>query len=358
MNSSASSIDNALVEISYEEHVKNVELAAIHLRDARNILYSIPELNDNRALSKAAILLAAAALESNLNYLSRLALRFAETRPKLFSRPHLEFLSGTEDAIDENGRPVQKSRHQALIERIQLVPTLLARAVGRRYVLPKRSAPGRKLLRTIERRDAIVHPKWDRYLASVGWWEAAEAVDAVELYLDTVDKCIHPYVLAYRPMLWTIKGPTKHDVGIGHRTLGRRGPNRRITKMQEFSVSEILLNEWMDSMLMTMLAFGHGCEEDSDGSMLTRAAMVLLYAMVDAQLAVVAQWRMHENPARFSYAELRFLNEVAVGVGHDGEVWVDSEQHPFKKRIKAIPAVLARCVAQKEYSLDICQRYV
>src|SRR5262245_52012518 len=102
-SSTKSSIDEDLIKVSYEEHVTNVELAAIHLRDARNILYSIPQLNDNRALSKAAILLAAAALESNLNYLARLALRFAEIRPNTFSKPHIEFLSGAEDAIDDNG---------------------------------------------------------------------------------------------------------------------------------------------------------------------------------------------------------------------------------------------------------------
>jgi len=83
-----------LVNIAYEEHVKNIDLAAIHLRDARNTLYSISELDDNQALSKAAILLATAALESNLAYLTSMALRFIEVRPEKFSRPHTLFLRG------------------------------------------------------------------------------------------------------------------------------------------------------------------------------------------------------------------------------------------------------------------------
>jgi hypothetical protein len=74
--------------------------------------------------------------------------------------------------------------------------------------------------RTIARRDAIVHPTWNRYVSMVGWWEAAEAVDAVELYLNSVRASVHPYLIGYTHMLWTIKGPTKHDMGIGHRTFG------------------------------------------------------------------------------------------------------------------------------------------
>jgi hypothetical protein len=44
---------------------------------------------------------------------------------------------------------------------------------------------------------------------------------------------------------------------------------------------------------------------------------------------------------------------VAAGVGHDGEVWLDSDQHPFKKRIKAIPAILSRVVDGKEFTPNL-----
>ena len=59
---------------------------------------------------------------------------------------------------------------------MRMIPDLIARAVGRRYAFPERSSAIRKLRRTIDRRDAIVHPRWDRYLDRAGWYEAAEAV--------------------------------------------------------------------------------------------------------------------------------------------------------------------------------------
>jgi hypothetical protein len=131
--------------------------------------------------------------------------------------------------------------------------------------------------------------------------EAAEAVDAVELYLNSVRQLLHPYLVGYTHMLWTIKGPTKDDMGIGHRTFGKRGPPRAISTMAERGIVEVMSAEWLDSMFMTQIALGHQCEADSKGSMLTRAAIVLLYA----QLAVVSQWRMRELPAAFTDARER-----------------------------------------------------
>jgi hypothetical protein len=101
------------------------------------------------------------------------------------------------------------------------------------------------------------------------------------------------------------------------------------------------------------LAFGHDCEGDSQGSMFTRAALVLIYAMLDAHLSVVAQWRMRENPDGFDEAEILFLNEFAVGVGHDGEVWLGEDHQSFKKRIKAVPAILSRRVDGHEEAVDL-----
>jgi hypothetical protein len=348
-------VENDLIERSYEVSIKNFEFAAIHLRDARNLSYAIPDLRDNRALSKAAILMAAAALESNLTYLAQIALTFVEARPGKFHRPHINFLRGVEEEIDDNGKLVERRSRQTLVERMSVVPGLLARAIDRKYELPQRSAGAKKMKRTIERRDAIVHPRSDRYLSDAGWWEAAEAIDAVELYLQSVDQCLHPYLMGYSSLLWTIKGPTKGDVGVGYRTFGKRGPGRTITNMQELRLVDVLLAEWLDAFFMTEIAFAHGTEGDSDGSMLTRAALVLLYATVDAQLAIVSQWKMRESPSAFAEAETLFLNEAAVGIGHDGEIFVDSDQQSFKKRVKAIPAVLARCVDRKEFIIDLGQ---
>jgi hypothetical protein len=297
--------------------------------------------------------MATAALETNLTYIAHIALRLAEARPKKLGLPQYDYLRGIERQIDDNGRLVERRARQALAERMKLVPDLFARVIDRRYAQSARSAASRKMKRTIERRDAIVHPRWDRQLSEVGWWEAAEAVDAVELYLEAVCRCLHPYLPGCASLLITIKGPTKHDVGIGHRTLGKRAPNRSGVHAEVQNLGELITSDWTDAMFMVRIALSHGTEADSDGSMLTRAALVFLYAMIDAQLSLVSQWKTQEMPGAFHVAEVLFLNEVAAGVGHDGEIWVDSDQHPFKKRARAIPAILSRVVDGKELTIDL-----
>jgi hypothetical protein len=346
-------IDNELVEIVSQEYQRNIDLVAIHLRDARNILYSGRDLVDRSALGKAALILAAAALESNLVYLSGVAIRIAERNPDRLSPPQIRYLSGTERVIDDNGKIVQRLLRLSLRERLQIVPSLLARGIGRTFQLRRKSAPFKKLLRMIERRDAIIHPRWDKYLAQVGWWEAAEAIDAVELYLDSIAKTLHPYMVGYFYTLNTIPGNDHHEVAVGYRTHGKRGPERKIITMEEVGITEVLVSEWSDSLFLINLALGHGCEGDSGGSMFTRAALVSLYAMLDAQLSVVAQWRMHEKPDAFEESEILFLNEYAVGVGHDGEVWIGEDHQSFKRRIKATPVVLSRRIEGKEGSIDL-----
>src|ERR1039458_8017482 len=346
-------IDNELVEVVFEEFKRNIDLVGIHLRDARNMLSGARQVRDDRVLGKAALLLAAAALESNLVYLSGVALRMSEKRADTLLPPQLRYLKGVAEVIDENGKIVETSARQSLSERLQVVPSLLARIIRRTYRLTRRSAAFKKLVRTIERRDAIVHPRWDKYVQQVGSWEAAEAIDAVELYLDSVSKALHPYLVGYFSVLYTIPGHDHHEVAVGHRTLGKRGPTRRISTMAEVGIAEVLSGEWIDSLLLIHLALGHGCEGDSSGSMFTRSALVLLYAMVDAQLSVVAQWRMREKGEAFRETEVLFLNEYAVGVGHDGEVWIGDDHQSFKKRIKAIPAILSRRVDGKEENIDL-----
>jgi hypothetical protein len=209
----------------------------------------------------------------------------------------------------------------------------------------------------IERRDAIVHPRWDSYVSEGGWWEAAEAIDSVELYLDSVSKALHPYLVGYFHLLYTIPGNDHHEVAVGHRTFGKRGPLRRTSSMGDFGIPHVLTSEWLNPIMLIHLALEHGCEGDSKGSMFTRAAFVLLYSMLDAQLSVVAQWRMRERGTAFEEAEILFLNEYAVGVGHDGEVWVGDDHQSFKKRIKAVPAILARRVEGKEISIDLSKQW-
>jgi hypothetical protein len=350
-------VDNELVEIVFQEYQQNVDLVAIHLRDARNILYSGRDLVDRSALGKAAIILAAAALESNLVYLSGVALRIAKSKPDYLVPAQIRYLSGIEGVIDDNSKIIQRPLRLSLGERLQIVPSLLARGMGRRFELRRASAPFKKLLRMIERRDAIIHPRWDKYVAQVGWWEAAEGIDAVELYLDSIAKTLHPYMIGYFSLLYTIPGNDHHEVAVGHRTLGKKGPKRRLITMEEMGIREVLVAEWVDSLFLIHLALGHECEGDSDGSMFTRAALVSLYAMLDARLSVVSQWRMREKLKAFHEAEILFLNEYAVGVGHDGEVWIGEDHQSFKKRIKAIPVVLSRRVESTEASIDLSKQW-
>src|SRR5947208_3041022 len=101
-------IDQEVVEIVFQEFQRNIDLVAIHLRDARNMLDGARAVKDDRVLSKAALLLAAAALESNLVYLSGIALRIAEKRPELLIPPQLRYLRSVEEEIDDNGKIIQR----------------------------------------------------------------------------------------------------------------------------------------------------------------------------------------------------------------------------------------------------------
>src|ERR1700675_1683407 len=128
-------IDDEIVEIFFQEFKRNIDLVAIHLRDARNMLHGVRELKDDRALGKAALLLAAAALESNLVYLSGVALRIADERAGLLVPPQIRYLKGVGEVIDENGKAVEIAIKQSLGERLQIVPALLARTIKRSYQL-------------------------------------------------------------------------------------------------------------------------------------------------------------------------------------------------------------------------------
>jgi hypothetical protein len=79
--------------------------------------------------------------------------------------------------------------------------------------------------------------------------------------------------------------------------------------------------------------------------------------MLDAQLSVVAQWRMRESANNFREPEILFLNEYAVGVGHDREVWLGDDHQSFKKRIKAVPVILSRRVEGKEVTIDLGKQW-
>jgi len=100
-------------------------------------------------------------------------------------------------------------------------------------------------------------------------------------------------------------------------------------------------------------AFEGGCEGDSAGSLLTRVALVLLFAGLDAQLSIVAQWRPHDESLTFHEAERNFLKENIVGIGEDGEIETEEDRQSFKERIVAVPTILARRVEGREITIDL-----
>jgi hypothetical protein len=349
-------LDQQLLEAAGELTLANADLMFLHLRDARELLRNCRE---DRVLAKATIVVASAALEANLAHLSAVGLEFSRVRPATYTTPETDFLAGYEDAIDERGNIVRRPQRQSLEQRLITVPTLLASAVGRRYVIPQRSSGIRKLKRTICRRDAIVHPRWDRYLSKAGWYEAAEAVDGVEVYLQSVHLQLHPYLVGYFGMLGTIPpGHHKNDgLEVGYRTRGKRRRAFELGSMTYVTVPDVILGEWLDANLMVQFALGSGVEGDSEGNLLSRAALILLYAMLDAELGIVAQWRMAEDITRFKEPEIHFLNERAIGLGHDGEVTVEEDRQSFKQRIRAIPRILARRVEGREIEINLGQQW-
>jgi hypothetical protein len=348
-------LDPELIEICGEEFKQNIDLVYLHLRDARNLLPATKK--NGRIFAKAAVVLASAALEANLAYLSHLTLRLAEARPRLYTSPQLDYLRRRRCAINDKGIVVDIPIKQSLQERLRLVPDLLARAFGRRYRLPAKSARFRKLQSTVQRRDAIIHPRWDRYADNVGWWEAAEAIDAVELYLDSISLSLHPYLTSYFLTLYTVPGFDKDELAVGHRTLGKRHRPLNFVSMTEVGIRRVLVKEWIEAFGLVKFAVESEFEGDSDGSMLTRAALVLIYAMLDAQLSIVAQWRLHDPDVKFEEAEVHFLNEYAIRVGLDGQVLFEEDRQSFKQRIVAVPRILSRRVERRDDPVELSKRW-
>ena len=123
--------------------------------------------------------------------------------------------------------------------------------------------------------------------------------------------------------------------------------------MADAGLVEIISREWLDCEMLVEFALDSECERDSEGSMLTRSALVLLYSMVDAELSVIAQSILHSGRHEFTQPEVLFLTETAVGVGTDGDITATESHQQFKSRILGVPRVLARRVVGRDASLDL-----
>jgi hypothetical protein len=184
---------NDLLEISETLLHAGIDRIYVHLRDARELL----RLADHSVMAKATVVLASAALESNLSHLTLRAQAFGKAKPGLYSREQMDYLAGIKTIVTDRGSLREVEDRQILEERLQVVPDLVARAFDLRFQLPTSGEMLRKLRRTIELRDAIIHPRWDKYLPRVTAIEAAQAIDAVELYLESVMRQLHPYLVGY-----------------------------------------------------------------------------------------------------------------------------------------------------------------
>ena len=97
-------LDSEVMETASSAFKRNADLVFLHFRDARNLLYAIREGGkEDRALSKASLLLSSAALESNLIFLGGLAQEIAQKRPGILSKQQILYLKGKEKIINEVG---------------------------------------------------------------------------------------------------------------------------------------------------------------------------------------------------------------------------------------------------------------
>ena len=123
--------------------------------------------------------------------------------------------------------------------------------------------------------------------------------------------------------------------------------------MGDGNIIEIISREWLEAQMLTEFALDSQCEGDSDGSMLTRSALVLLYAMLDAQLSVIAQAYLHSDNFPFEHAEALFLTGLAVGVDTEGDITAAEGHQQFKQRIIGVPRILARRVLGHDLTIQL-----
>ena len=294
------SLGDELIEETYAHFERSLDVIIVHLRDARNILAAVGNHDVDRALAKSVILLASASIESNLASLSILGVTLAEKYEAL-APVQIDYLRGSHEFIDEQGNSRTKGLRQSLEDRLRTVPALLGQILGIEFRYPNGSDGDAKLRQTIEYRDAITHPRWQRYLYDVGWYEAALAVDAAEWYLEAVATALAPYLNFYGQLLNAMPNADGSLSGpVGHRIEELVPSARSFTTMQAVGFVQVASREWFDMVLMTEFALASECEGDSDGSMLTRAGLVQLYGMLDAQLALNAQAHVYSGKTDFS----------------------------------------------------------
>jgi hypothetical protein len=352
--------DDELIKVTGETFQKNIDLLAIHLRDARQLYAQMTGMSGSLStvFNEGVILLASAALEAHLSYWRIIGLAWNQKVKKPLGVLEIEFLTGQERFISEDGSIRIRSKKTPLNSTLEQLPALLARILDKAVVF-KWSGPAKtKLLRMVARRDALLHPRWDRYITNVSRKEAGEAIDAVESYLAAVSLSIHPYLAGYFPLVYTTPpGWHKHDgVTYGYRTEGKRPSALKFSTIPEVGVIAVLANEWTKTNFLVQIALENAPEGDSDGSLLTRLAVVRIVAMINAMLSTIAQMEIAKGTP-FEDVELLYLSEYTIEMDKSGELDLAEDRQKFKQRITAIPAILARRAAGREIRVDLGDVY-
>jgi hypothetical protein len=88
----------------------------------------------------------------------------------------------------------------------------------------------------------------------------------------------------------------------------------------------------------------HGTEGDSDGSMLTRAALVSLYAMVSTHLSVLGKFAQTMSPEVFSEKDVNFFNEQDYQMSDKGDAVLQPTKQRFEERGTIVPMLISKKV--------------
>lgn len=335
-------LDIKLAEISGEIYKKHVYLIGMHLRDAVNLLdtlRAIPESARPDLLAKTCILFAVAGLETNLSYYCTLALAVSEAAPEsIYKEPEIEYLKAVQTKFLGDAELKVEKQTQPLWDRLLIVPKLLGKAFKRDFTMPASEPVADWLRYAIEKRDALIHPSWDRY-PEVGIQDAADAIYGVLEYLEAVRQQFHPFLIGYMTVLGSYF-PMVADL-VGEQPLP---PRYRVLRNREELIAA-LAGEWLDAHTLFDVANVHRAEGDSEGSMLTRAALVGVYSMVMAHVSILGRMAVLLNPELFSEKEINFLNEKDYQWTDDGEMVLDTAKQNFKVRATLAPTLIAKKVS-------------
>jgi hypothetical protein len=334
--------DTQLSGISGEIYKKHVYLVGMHLRDAINVLDTLRRITPSHGpdlLARACILFAIAGLETNLSYYCTLALAISEAAPEsTYQEPEIEYLRAVQTKYLDDGRLKVESHAQPLGERLLIVPKLLGKALRLEFALPNGEIAGDRLRYAIEKRDAVIHPSWDRY-PEVGIEDAADAIYGVLEYIEAVRQQFHPYLIGYVTALGFYL-PRVADL-VGEEAVP---PRFRVLESREALIRR-LAGEWTDAHILSDIANMHGTEGDSGGSMLTRAALVSVYSMVMAHVSILGRLAVFLNPDLFSEKEVNYLNEKDYQWTDEGEMVLDTAKQNFPDRATVALTLIAKKIS-------------